>query len=309
MKRIISFALSFALLFTSCMGQCAFAAENSEATGDVEFKSMSDPALLSYLESEVYDQLVDEIGQDGYFIENVSAVYISQEYLEELAYNSQSNIYFGYTLAELDEAFQGTRYVFTLDEDGTTGVKEFEAIQDDTFNQVLKNVAIGTGVILICVTVSVATGGAAPAVSADEDAKNIVFPSGKKLSVIEAEMKTLNQDYSHESEYNLFASAAVGIIHGGETVYTGYFGEMNRQQEIAVDETSVFEWCSVQIFRLFALFDGYIIRFYLLFFFLTFHFLSLYLLFFYRIHFANFYFLFSFYICCFGNCLLFRHNF
>ena len=142
MKRIISLAVSFALLLTSCMGQYAFAAENVEAVGEVEFKSMSDPELLSYLESEVYDQLIDEIGQDGYFIENVSAVYISQEYLEEVAYNSQSNIYFGYTLAELDEAFQGTRYVFTLAEDGTTGVKEFEAIQDDTFNQVLKNVPI-----------------------------------------------------------------------------------------------------------------------------------------------------------------------
>ena len=101
-----------------------------------------------------------------------------------------------------------------------------------------KNIAAGLFTGLVVLT-------SAPAVSADEAAKNIVFPSGKKLSVIEAEMKTLEQDYSHESEYTSFASAAVGIIHGGETVYTGYFGEMNRQQEIAVDETSVFEWGSV----------------------------------------------------------------
>lgn len=42
---------------------------------------------------------------------------------------------------------------------------EVESYEDHSTEEILKNVAIGTGVILVCVTVSVATGGTAPAVS------------------------------------------------------------------------------------------------------------------------------------------------
>ena len=53
--------------------------------------------------------------------------------------------------------FQGQKYIFTL-EDGETVVKAFEEY-DNTFDQVIKNIAIGSGVILICVTVSLVSGG------------------------------------------------------------------------------------------------------------------------------------------------------
>lgn len=128
------------------------------------YQSLNDPELLRYVQDTVYTDLVKDLDSSEYFVENVEAIYISKEYIEELEYNSKENVFFGYTLSELDEQFQGTRYVFTLGEDGTTTVVPFEDY-DDTYDQVLKNVAIGTGVILICVTVSVATGGAAPAVS------------------------------------------------------------------------------------------------------------------------------------------------
>ncbi len=128
------------------------------------YQSLNDPELLRYVQDTVYTDLVKDLDSSEYFVENVEAIYISKEYIEELEYNSKENIFFGYTLSELDEQFQGTRYVFTLREDGTTTVVPFENY-DDTYDQVLKNVAIGTGVILVCVTVSVATGGAAPAVS------------------------------------------------------------------------------------------------------------------------------------------------
>ena len=49
---------------------------------------------------------------------------------------------------------------------GETTVVEVESYEDHSTEEILKNVAIGTGVILVCVTVSVATGGTAPAVSA-----------------------------------------------------------------------------------------------------------------------------------------------
>lgn len=65
---------------------------------------------------------------------------------------------------ELENAFQGKKYIFTLSSDGKTIVTEFED-PDETYNQVVRNVATGTGVILVCVTVSVLTGGTAPAVS------------------------------------------------------------------------------------------------------------------------------------------------
>ncbi len=127
-------------------------------------KGLNDPALLRYVEGSLYASLVNELNSDAYFIENVSAVYISQEYLDEVAYNSQANIFFGFTLDDLYEQFQGIKYIFSLGEDGKTVVQPFEDY-DDTYERVLKNVAIGTGVILICVTVSLVTGGVAPAVS------------------------------------------------------------------------------------------------------------------------------------------------
>ena len=144
--------------------------DNSESTQPVatavddnlsalNFTGLNDPKLLQYVEDTVYTTLAEQFPSEDYVIENVKAAYISKEYLEELSYNSQSNIFFGYTLAELDAQFQGTRYVFTLGKNGETEVKPFETF-DDTYEKVLENVTIGTGVILICVTVSAITGGA-----------------------------------------------------------------------------------------------------------------------------------------------------
>ena len=129
-----------------------------------EFSDLSDSDLLRYVEDNVYQNLVGDLNSDQYFVENVSAVYVSEEYLEELSYNSQSNIFFGYTLAELDEQFQGTRYVFTQGEDGETVVIPLETY-DDSYEKTVKNVAAGAGVILLCVTVSAVTAAGAPAIS------------------------------------------------------------------------------------------------------------------------------------------------
>ena len=192
MKRIIAIILSCILVLSGC-GQASRATDNSEDNtgnttdivldvdniiipesekGDLtpyeyvpEFTSLDDEELHRYVQDNIYAQLVAELDSDQYFVENVSTVYISQEYIDELTYNSKANVYFGYTLAEIDEVYQGTRYVFTLGDEGETIVVQFEEY-DDTYEQVLKNVAIGTGVILVCVTVSVVTAGSgAPAVS------------------------------------------------------------------------------------------------------------------------------------------------
>lgn len=140
------------------------------------FSGLNDPTLLDYYEKTVYADVSNRLGS-GYRVENVSTVYISKEYLEELAYNSQTNIFFGYSLADLDAQFQGTRYVFTLGDNGETTVVPFEDY-DDTYEKVIKNVAIGTGVILVCVTVSVVSGGAgAPAVA-------MIFAASAKTGAI-----------------------------------------------------------------------------------------------------------------------------
>ena len=129
------------------------------------FRNLSDPDILPYLEGTMYEELTASLNSEDYFVENIEAIYISQEYLDELAYNSQANVFFGYTLEELDSQFQDSKYVFTLGEDNKTVVVPWEDY-DDVYSQVIKNVAVGTGVILVCVTVSVVSAGAgAPAVS------------------------------------------------------------------------------------------------------------------------------------------------
>lgn len=177
MKRIITLFLVLSILLASCSpATVGNDAENTtkETTKETEvvlqntvdvnsFYSLNDSELLSYIEDTVYADLVANLNSEKYFVENISAVYISKEYLEELEYNSRENIYFGYKLSELDEMFEGTRYVFDLGEDGTTIVREFEAY-DDTYEKMFRNVATGAGVILLCVTVSCVTAGV-PAVS------------------------------------------------------------------------------------------------------------------------------------------------
>ena len=132
-----------------------FAAAESQP----DFRGLNDPALLPFIENTLYAQLVGTLNSEDYFVENVSAVYISQEYLDELAYNSQANVFFGFTLAELEAQFQGEKYIFTLGDDGKTAVEPWTDYVDP-YEQVIGNVAVGTGVILVCVTVSAVTGGA-----------------------------------------------------------------------------------------------------------------------------------------------------
>lgn len=187
MKKIIALVLSLSILLVACAPQGASnnsAKRNNskekvnqkeipaEEMGDdtpyeyhVEFASLNDESLKRYVQDSLYNEMVNAIDSDQYLIEGIEITYISKEYIQELDYNSRQNIFFGYTLAELDEYFQGQKYVFTVGEDGQTTVKAFEGY-DDTFEKALKNVAIGSGVILVCATVSLVSGGlGAPAVS------------------------------------------------------------------------------------------------------------------------------------------------
>ena len=138
MKKLLALLLSCTLLLTGCAWQGkntdaptptervepdpdiqaddarneetpAPAQETEELAELPEFTGMSDPTLLRYVQDNVYAELVDRFASEDYYIENISAIYVSKEYLEELAYNSQANVFFGYTLEDLDAEFQGTR--------------------------------------------------------------------------------------------------------------------------------------------------------------------------------------------------------
>lgn len=126
---------------------------------------LSDERLQTYLKDKIYLEAIESFDSDEYVIDNIETTYYSKEYIENLAYNSQENIYFGFTQAELDQQFAGKKYVFTLGDNDETTVTEVESYEDNTTEQLLKDVAVGTGVLLVCVTVSAATGGTAPAVS------------------------------------------------------------------------------------------------------------------------------------------------
>ncbi len=182
MKRILSLLICCSLVLTSCASNRRSDSNDSKGTRDslqyLDFSSSysdSDVAdsfssvngeLLTYMEDTVYYDLVSDLDSSDYYVENVQAMYVSQEYIEELTYNSQENIYFGYHLSDIKEAFGDTPWFFTVDETGHTVVTEY-TYKDFEFNFIgmLRDIAIGTGVILICATVALVTAETLPAVS------------------------------------------------------------------------------------------------------------------------------------------------
>lgn len=128
---------------------------------DMEFSELGSSDTLQYVSDRIYSATETALDSENYKTQSVQAVYVSREYLDELAYNSKANVYFGYTLDDLQAQFQGTTYVFTA-EDGKTQVTAFEE-PDTTFNDVTRNVAIGAGVILVCATISIGAGAVASA--------------------------------------------------------------------------------------------------------------------------------------------------
>lgn len=242
MKRLIALLLSIVMALTSCRQiQPQETTNNNQPESLVvsvtdniasdelifneiepQFDSLNDEQLYAYVEDLVYREAVSAINSEEYFIENVSAVYISKEYLDEVAFNSQSNIYFGYTLAELDEIFQDTKYIFTLSESGATTVQELQSLEDVSTETMLKNIAIGTGVILVCVTVSVVSAGVgAPAVS-------MIFAASATTAT------------SFATSSAALGGISAGVVRGIET------GDFNEAIEAAaMGATEGFKWGAI----------------------------------------------------------------
>lgn len=197
MKRLLAIFMSCLMVLTGCSVSKGKDEPENNDKQEGSFKSISDPELLTYMEDTIYQELITTLNSEEYFVENIEATYYSKEYLEELEYNSKENIYFGYTLSALNELFQGERYVFTLGEDGKTTVTAFEEY-DNTYDKVLLNVATGAGLILVCVTVSIATGGSAPAVS-------LIFAASAKSGTAMA------------LSSGLFSTVTAGVVTGVQT--------------------------------------------------------------------------------------------
>lgn len=162
-----------AIAMTACAKTDAGSQSQQEATAEsnlsglvtddeeMEFPELGNADTLQYVSDRIYSATEASLDSEDYKTESVQAVYISKEYLDELAYNTKANIYFGYSLDDLQAQFKGTTYIFTAT-DGKTEVKAFEK-PDTTFNDVTRNIAIGTGIILICATVSLGAGAVAGA--------------------------------------------------------------------------------------------------------------------------------------------------
>lgn len=249
MKRILSLLLSCSLFLTGCTIKISdnsssstiettvsvhttieteteattekMTEESTDISEDTEaieptFLTFDDPEFIQYIEDVVYAELVKQLNSDEYFVENVQAVVMPKEYYEEVGFNSQENIYFGYKVSELNELFQGTKYVFTVDNNGNTVVQEMEILYDDTYDQMMKNIVVGAAVILVCVTVSVVTGGLGlPAVSAvfaasAETATTFALSS----AVIGGAAAAISKGIETRNPKETFKSASLGASDG-----------------------------------------------------------------------------------------------
>ncbi len=174
MKKMISIVLIIIISFSGCtaisMGDEASNVSdaleklnNSELTPK-KASSLNDAYFLKQVEDTMYLDLINDSDLSDYLVVDIDTKYVSKEYLEEVSYNSKENIYFGYTLSELYDEFGNEGFSFTLGESGETEVKKFEPY-DDTYDKTITRIAIGAGVILVCVTLS--------AIAADVGASSI----------------------------------------------------------------------------------------------------------------------------------------
>lgn len=180
MRRLLTALLCACLVLSGCATTPSSETQIVEPVSyhyPDEYASPADPEIAEGLEESVYASLREALNSEDFLIDEVEVAYVSQEYLDELQYNSQENVFFGYTLPEIRDYFEGVPYVFTV-ENGVTVVKPFEDY-DDTWEQVAVNVATGTGVIAVCATVTVL----APAVGAPTEVTAIfTFATGGAVS-------------------------------------------------------------------------------------------------------------------------------
>ncbi|MBR2570513.1 MAG: hypothetical protein IKE30_00040 [Clostridia bacterium] len=158
LTELIATMLAFMLVLAGC--QVPVVAETTTETKE--------------LETAIEEELTETIGTGDYKVE-VKTYYVSKEYIEDMEFRDRKTNWFGYYLEDVDLAMEGQKWVFTVI-DGKTGVKVFEPY-DDSYDVLLRGVAIGAGVVVVCITVSLISGGSAgPVVYAV-----LALPAAKEL--------------------------------------------------------------------------------------------------------------------------------
>ena len=71
MSKVLCLFLSLALLLTGCSAPASNQDENIVIVPEpkIEFNELNNPELLSYLENDIYDDLVVTLNSDNYFVE------------------------------------------------------------------------------------------------------------------------------------------------------------------------------------------------------------------------------------------------
>lgn len=250
MRKWIAIIMSFTMIFNLTGTSIA---ETDNTIPDFlmdesfDFDKLDDPDFLQYLEDSIYANLEAQYADSEatYQIDDVSVIYISKEYLEETAYNMKANIFFGYSLADINDAFQGEKYVFTLSDAGDTVVQKFLEIPNDTYNRVIRNVLIGSGIILICVAVTVLTAGAAaPAAAAGGTSAASIAMTSTALTATKVNMffaASAHTAATLATKSALFAGATTFVTRGFETGW-----DMDAVAESTfVSSSEAFKWGAI----------------------------------------------------------------
>lgn len=161
--KIIALMLSVVMsigCFTSCTNQ----RKTEDNLGQDHTNGNIVAASQTYTVNEISNVVQTLDFGEGIEVQDVQAIYVSEEYFTEKAYNSIGNLFLGYTAEELLE-LEGDAWFFSIDDDGNSSIAvvnradmlaDYEASllppkQDNT----LRNFLIGGGIILVTATLSV----------------------------------------------------------------------------------------------------------------------------------------------------------
>ncbi len=231
-KRIVVFILIISML-VGCTPK--------KVNESVSFSSFDDIKLQEYVMNELVSGINAEFTNDDYRVEEIRSIFISKEYIDELNYNSRSNIYFGFTNEELDSLFQGKKYVFNVGDNNQTVVEEFK-FYEDNYYKIIKNLVIGSGVILFYITASSLTGGTIGFIFAAsaKTATQFAVSSSALSGVISTAIEYYNTgDFSEAVEKGLVEGsnsfkwgAIIGGLVGGSTET---FNQVRASKQLAKD--------------------------------------------------------------------------
>ena len=199
---------------------------------NLTYTNLNDERFHEYLIETLYANLEGSFENEDYTVEQISTVYLSKEYLEELDYNSKSNIYFGFTQEDLDKIFDGKKYVFNVGADNQTIVEEYKFVEDNYY-KMIKNVLIGTGVVLVLVTVSTVTGGSIGSILAfaSKTGTKFALTGGFSSGIISTlvnyyksgDIKAALEKGELDASESFKWGAIIGSITGGAQATINYF--------------------------------------------------------------------------------------